>query len=204
MSTTLRKALAVVAGSAVLFPLSACGSGSSSSSGGTVTLRYAMWDDVQKAPIQKSLDQFMKLHPNIKVTIELNAWATYWTKLQTQLAGRSAPDVFWDHVSYFPKFAQQGVLTDLTSLIKTDNVDLSQYDPKLATGWQKDGKTYGLPKDWDTIGLVYNTKAIKAAGVSAGQLNDLSWNPADGGTFVKALQQLTVDKNGKHPNEAGF
>lgn len=33
---------------------------------------------------------------------------------------------------------------------------------------------------------------------------DLAWNPKDGGTLIPFLQKLTLDKNGKHPNEAGF
>ncbi|MGQ9556138.1 MAG: hypothetical protein ACUVWR_18710, partial [Anaerolineae bacterium] len=33
---------------------------------------------------------------------------------------------------------------------------------------------------------------------------DLEWNPDDGGSFLELLMALTIDKNGKHPNEAGF
>ena len=175
-----------------------------SSSGGTVTLRYAMWDEVQKPPIEQSLAEFTKRHPNIKVSIELNAWENYWSKLQTQLAGGKAPDVFWNHVSYFPQFSKQNVLTDLTPDITADKLNTSIYDPKLAGIWKVGGKTYGLPKDWDTIGLFYSTKALKDAGMTPADLADLSWNPTDGGSFVKALQKLTVDADGNHPNEAGF
>ncbi|XVQ82091.1 ABC transporter substrate-binding protein [Microbispora siamensis] len=191
---------------AALLSLAACGGGAddSDSTGGAVTLRYAMWDEVQKPPIEQSIREFEKAHPNIKVQIELNNWNDYWSKLQTQLAGRSAPDVFWDHVSYFPKFSKEGVLTDLAPLIAQDKVDTSIYDPKLAEGWKVDGKVYGLPKDWDTIGLFYSAKALKDAGLTPADLDGLTWNPADGGTFVKTLQKLTVDENGKHAGEPGF
>ncbi|MEV4300161.1 ABC transporter substrate-binding protein [Microbispora rosea] len=190
---------------AALLSLAACGGADDAdSTGGAVTLRYAMWDEVQKPPIEQSIREFEKAHPTIKVQIELNNWNDYWSKLQTQLAGRSAPDVFWDHVSYFPKFSKEGVLTDLAPLIAQDKVDTSIYDSKLAEGWKVDGKVYGLPKDWDTIGLFYSTKALKDAGLTPADLDGLAWNPGDGGTFVKTLQKLTVDENGKHPDEAGF
>ncbi|GGN00615.1 extracellular solute-binding protein [Streptomyces fuscichromogenes] len=116
----------------------------------------------------------------------------------------AAPDVFWDHVAYFPQFAQQGVRTDLTPYIKGDRLDTSIYDTKLLAGWQQDGKQYGLPKDWDTIARIYNRTMLKTAGLTQDQLGGTSWNTGDGGTFVKALQKLTIDANGKHPNEAGF
>jgi multiple sugar transport system substrate-binding protein len=120
------------------------------------------------------------------------------------MAGGTAPDVFWDHVAYFPQFAQQGVLADLTPYIKADKLDTSVYDPKLLAGWQQNGKQYGLPKDWDTIAQIYNKTMLKAAGLTRDQLGSLSWNTTDGGTFVKALQKLTIDVNGKHPDEPGF
>lgn len=187
--------------------LTACGAGekdTGSSAGGTVTLRYAMWDEVQKPPIEQSLREFEKANPTIKVQVELNNWNDYWSKLQTQLAGRSAPDVFWNHVAYFPKFSKQGVLTDLAPLITRDKLDTSAFDPKLAEGWKVDDQVYGLPKDWDTIGLFYSTKALKDAGMTPADLGGLEWNPADGGTFVKALQKLTVDESGKRAGEPGF
>lgn len=206
MSTSSRRVLAAATGALLLGLTTACGgsSASGSSADGTVTLRYAIWDQVQEPALQKSIDAFEKQHPKIKVTIELNAWAQYWSKLQTQLAGRTAPDVFWDHVAYFPQFAQQGVLTDLTPYIKADKLDTSIYDPKLLAGWQQNGKQYGLPKDWDTIAQVYDKTMLKTAGITQDQLGATSWNPTDGGTFVKALQKLTIDVNGKHPDQPGF
>ncbi|MET9827962.1 sugar ABC transporter substrate-binding protein [Streptomyces sp. NPDC006385] len=205
MSAATTRALTAAATGALLLGLTtACGSSDAASSDGTVTLRYAIWDAVQQPALQKSIDVFEKQHPKIKVKIELNPWAQYWSKLQTQMAGQTAPDVFWDHVAYFPQFAKQGVLTDLTPYIKSDKLNTSVYDAKLLAGWQQDGKQYGLPKDWDTIAQVYNKSMLKKAGLTQDQLGGLTWNTTDGGTFVKALQKLTIDVNGKHPNEKGF
>lgn len=205
MSSRAKRALAIAAACGTLLSVAACGSGSGSSSAGrTVTLRYDIWDVNEKPAYQASIDKFEQANPNIKVNLEVIPWAQYWTKLPTEFAGRTAPDVFWDHLAYMPAFAGQNVLADLTPQIKADNVDLAQYDPKLAAEWKQGEKTYGLPKDWDTIATVYNSAALKTAGLTADQLAGLSWNPTDGGTFLKAMQQLTLDKNGKHPTDAGF
>lgn len=181
--------------------LAACGGSNSSQSGQVVHLTYALWDANQQATYQKSIDQFEKLHPNIKVTIEQNPWQQYWQKLDTQIAGGSAPDVFWDHAAYFPQLVQEGALMNLSPLIQQDKVDLSVYYPQLLKPYQYQGNYYGLPKDWDTITLFYNKALIQKAGIS---LDNLSWNPADGGSFLAALQKLTLDKNGRQADQAGF
>jgi len=49
-----------------------------------------------------------------------------------------------------------------------------------------DGHRYGLPKDWDTIGIFYNKKDTDAAAITPAQLGSLAWNPTDGGTYEKA------------------
>ena len=189
----------------MLAGLAACGGGGSSgssSSNGVVNLTYALWDPIEETGYKQSVAQFMQQHPNIKVTIEYTPWAQYWQKLSTEFAAGNAPDVFWDHLAYFPQFVQQGQLTDLTSLIKQDNVDMSQYYPQLVQEWTYNGKVYGLPKDWDTIAILYNKQMFQKAGLPAP--TNLTWNPTDGGTFLQTAEKLTLDQNGKHPTDPGF
>jgi multiple sugar transport system substrate-binding protein len=196
--------LAVAAAS--VFVLSACSqgnsTGNSSDSSKKVTLNYALWDPNEQVGYQKSIDEFEKLNPNIHVNIEQTAYGDYWTKLTTEFAAGDAPDVFWDQVPRFPDMQKEGVLLDLSPYIKKDNVDTSIYYPQLLKAYQKDGGTYGLPKDWDTIALVYNKKLVSAAGVNLD--SGLTWNPDGSGTFISALQKLTVDNSGVHPNQPGF
>lgn len=187
----------------VLAGLAACGgSGSSGSSSGVVNLTYALWDQNEEVGYKQSIAQFMKLHPNIHVTIEQTPWASYWQKLDTEFAAGNAPDVFWDHLAYFPQFVQQGELMNLSPLIKQNNVDMSQYYPNLVKEWTYNNNVYGLPKDWDTIAILYNKQIFQKAGIAAP--TSMTWNPTDGGTFLQIAQKLTVDKNGKHPGDAGF
>ncbi|QBD75608.1 sugar ABC transporter substrate-binding protein [Ktedonosporobacter rubrisoli] len=190
--------------SLMLVVFTSCGSpDNTASQGGKVNLTYALWDQNQQPAYQKSIDEFEKQHPNIKVTIQQTPWAQYWQKLNTEFAGNSAPDVFWDHVAYFPQFAQQGVLMDLSPLIEKDKLDLSVYYPQLIKQFQYQDKYYGMPKDWDTITLIYNKNIFKQMNVQEPD-DKLNWNPTDGGSFLKLLQKLTVDKSGKHADEPDF
>ena len=79
------------------------------------------------------------------------------------------------------------------------------YQPGLADLWsRKDGKQYGLPKDFDTVAIFYNTKMLEDAGVTPAQLQNLTWNPQDGGTYEKVIARLTVDKKGVRGDEPGL
>lgn len=185
--------------------LAGCNSVSNSSSGASgqaVHLTYALWDPNEQVVYQKSIDQFEKLHPNIKVTIVQTPWAQYWTKLDTAIAGNSAPDVFWDHVAYFPQLVSEGALMNLTPYIQKDKLDTSVYYQGLFGDYQYQGNIYGLPKDWDTITLFYNKSIFQKLGIAAP--DNLTWNPTDGGSFLQLLQKLTLDNNGNNATQAGF
>jgi multiple sugar transport system substrate-binding protein len=192
-----------VALAAVLL-LTACTSGSDDgggSGGGSVTLTYALWDDAQQGAYQKCADAFHAANPDITVQITQNAWDQYWQNLTTQFVSGDAPDVITMQASYYPQFEKNGQLLDIQPMVDADKVDLAQYRPGLAESWVRDGKRYGLPKDWDTMAVVYNADLVKKAGLD---LSNLTWNPVDGGTFEQAIARLTVDKNGKRGDEPGF
>lgn len=92
-----------------------------------VTLHYMLWDPNEEIGYKKSIAEFEKLHPNIKVIVEQYPWSQYWQKLETEMAAGTAPDVFWDHVTYFPTFVTNGQLLNLTPYIKSTHLNLSQY-----------------------------------------------------------------------------
>jgi multiple sugar transport system substrate-binding protein len=95
-------------------------------------------------------------------------------------------------------------LVDIQPYVARDSVDTSAYLSGLADLWSRDGKRYGLPKDWDTIALVYNQTALDAAGVTLEELNSATWNPEDGGSFAELLGRLTLDENGNNALSPDF
>ncbi len=168
-----------------------------------VTLDYVMWDANQAPVYRQCADTFEAANPGIKIKITQDSWDSYWTALSTSFVAGTAPDVFVNHLSRFPELLSNGVMTDLSEHIAADNVDMKAYMPGLAEAWAKEGQ-WGLPKDWDTIALVYDKKKLAEAGVTEEEMKNLDWNPKDGGSLEKVLARLTVDQNGKRGNEAGF
>lgn len=176
---------------------------SSNTDAETVNLRYMIWDQNQVPAYQQIIDNFEGNNPNINVEIQVIPWGNYWDKLKTEIAGGTAPDIFWNFIPYVPNFSNRDALLDISEYVERDQVDLTKFNETLVKGFEVGDKRYGIPKDWDATGLFYNKELLKAAGYDSFPEN-LTWNAEDGGTFIEFLQKLTVDANGKHPSEEGF
>lgn len=171
----------------------------------SVTLNYWMWDPAQSKAYQQCVDAFHTLHPDINIKISQYGWNDYWTGLTTAFVSHTAPDVFVNNVWRFPEYLDDGQMVNLSPLVAKDNVPTDIYRPGLVKLWSdKDGNLYGMPKDWDTITIIYNQDMLKKAGVDPASLNNLTWNPQDGGSFGKLIAELSVDKNGKNALDPAF
>jgi multiple sugar transport system substrate-binding protein len=164
----------------------------------SVTLRYSLWDANQLPAYTACAEQFMADNPNIKIEIEQLSWDEYWNGIQAGLLSESVSDVFTNHLAKYPEFAEKGQILDIQPLVERDQVDVTGYAGELADLWSRDGKRYGLPKDWDTIAAVYNKDMLDAAGIDPSVFEEWTWNPDDGGTFAEIVGQLTLDENGNN------
>ncbi|WP_432498622.1 ABC transporter substrate-binding protein [Kineococcus auxinigenes] len=193
------------AGTALL--LTACGSygvdpGADADTG---TVTYWLWESAQLPAYQQCADDFEVQHPDIDIQIEQFGWDDYWNKLFTGFVANSAPDVFANHTSRYGEFAERGLIVPVDEYVARDRVDLSKYVTGTTELWiGPDGKRYGLPKDFDTIGVFYNEGMTEEAGITREQMENLTWNPQDGGTYEDAIAHLTVDENGVRGDEPGF
>ncbi|WP_086804692.1 ABC transporter substrate-binding protein [Streptomyces caniscabiei] len=194
------RTLTAWAGALTLSLVTGCAQGDGTgASSNTVT--YWLWDANQLPAYQACAEGFEKENPGLKVKISQLGWSDYWTKLTAGFIAGTQPDVFTDHIQKFGQFADLEVLEPLDDL----GIEDSDYQPGLAANWiGQDGRRYGSPKDWDTVALFYNRKLAKDAGLTADELNGLSWKPEDGGTFEKAVAHLTVDGKGRRGDEPGF
>ncbi len=178
--------VAALASLVLIASLSACGSGTKSDSGGKVALTYGVWDKNQVPAMNQIIKAFEAKNPNITVSVQLTPYPDYFTKLQAASTGGQAPDVFWMNGPNFQLYASNGVIKPLTDL-KTDT---SVYPSALVKLYQYKGVQYGLPKDFDTVGLWYNKKLFDAAHVDYPKA---SWTWAD---FRTAAAKLTDPAKG--------
>ncbi|WP_433257042.1 ABC transporter substrate-binding protein [Streptosporangium sp. CA-135522] len=180
-----RKVWALLCAGALVTAAAGCSSSGSGDSGGKVTLSYGIWDKNQKPAMEKIAQEFGKTHPGITVKVELTPGSKdYWTKLQTSAAGGSAPDVFWMNGPRVGLWASQGALLPLSDRIAKDGFDTTKFPESLNSLYTLGGKQYGVPKDFDTIGLWYNKNLFDKAGV---KYPDASWTWDDVRTAAKKL-----------------
>jgi multiple sugar transport system substrate-binding protein len=169
-----------------------------------VEVKYMLWDANQLPAYKQCAADFEKKNAGITIKITQSGWNDYWTAVSTGFVSGTAPDVFTDHLAKYPEFAKNAQLVDLAPLIQRDKVDTSAYTNGLYDNWGRDGKQYGLPKDWDTIGMVVNMEMAKKAGVSLADLQAMTWNPKDGGSFEKIVRKLSLDATGNNATAANF
>lgn len=167
-------------------------------------VKYMLWDANQLPAYQQCATDFQAKNPGTTIKITQSGWDDYWTAISTGFIAGTAPDVFTNHLAKYPDFAKNEQLLDLAPLIAKDKVDTGTYAAGLYEIWGKDGKQYGLPKDWDTIAFLVNMDVAKQAGVTLEELQSMDWNPKDGGSFEKTVRKLTLDEAGNNATSDKF
>lgn len=172
--------------------LAGCSSGSDS--GGKLKLTFQIWDDAQRNGMQDVVNAYMATNPDVSIEVQVTSWDEYWTKLDAAAESNQLPDIFWMHTNQILKYADYGKLADLTQLY--DSEDPEYYtkhfsDISLDNAKGSDGRIYGVPKDKDTVCLVYNREIFDAAGLA---YPDDTWTWDD---LINASQTI-YDKTGKY------
>src|SRR5205809_7432641 len=139
-------------------------------------IRISGWSSspTEDALLQDSINTFMAANPNVKVKWEPIA-QDYETVLKTNLAAGTEADVFYADIFWIDSLMKTGKLLALDDLMAKTGTNKSDFVPSLINAFSYQGKTYGIPKDFNTLGLVYNKDLFTAAGVAA-PTNDWTWN----------------------------
>lgn len=183
------KFLCLALAALALFSLGKCG-GVFAGEKSDVTLMLWYWDEGQSKSIKIITDNFTK-KTGIGIRLTQIPWDDYWVKLQTALPTGTGPDIMWMHTLAMDSYTEAGHIMPLNDLIERDNVDLSRLSKPLFSPFVKNGELYGIPKDFDTIGLWYNKAMFDAAKID--YPND-AWTWDD---YRKAAQALTIRANNR-------
>jgi multiple sugar transport system substrate-binding protein len=200
MTTRRTFMLAAAGATAVTLALAGCSASSSSTTASATytapskdtkaTLSYAIWDQNQAPVMQKIIDDFNEEYPDItvKLTVTPSDSNEYWTKLNTQAQSGTLPDVFWMSGPNVRLYASNGQLASLDGVVDAKAIDPSDYPSSLDSIYTVDDHLYGVPKDFDTVGLYYNKKLLKEAGAAL-PTDDWTWNDVqtEGAAVSKAL-----------------
>lgn len=173
---------------------------SNDASGSPITINF--WNGFT-GPDGKTMDaivqDFMRENPDVIVKTQTIPWGTYYDKLTLGFAYGGGPDVFIMPAARLPEFASFDTLRPLDDLYASDARPLSAADfapvPWAATFYK--GRHVALPLDVHPLGLYYNTKLFREAGIAHPPTN---WDE-----FLADAQKLTkdTDRDGR-PDQWGF
>ncbi|MFB7917609.1 extracellular solute-binding protein [Streptomyces sp. NPDC056061] len=163
-ATALVAALALAA--------TACGSddesGGTSKSSGELSGTVTWWDTStagsEDKVFKKIAEDFTKQHPKVHVKYVNVPFGDAQNKFKNAAqSGSDAPDVIRSEVAWTPEFADLGYLAPLdgTTALKSPEDFLKQ----AAASTKYQGKTYAVPQVIDSMGIFYNKKIFKEAGV---------------------------------------
>ncbi|AJJ28972.1 sugar ABC transporter substrate-binding protein [Yersinia enterocolitica] len=110
-----------------------------------VNLRMSWWGGNGRHQVTlKALEEFHKQHPNINVKAEYTGWDGHLSRLTTQIAGGTEPDVMQTNWNWLPIFSKDG--TGFYNLFSVkEQLDLAQFDPKELQQTTVNGKLNGIP-----------------------------------------------------------
>jgi multiple sugar transport system substrate-binding protein len=174
----MKKIAALALASTMVLSLAACGSGDSGDSndaadvevsiGGPYTateLQVNIWDNNQLAGLQQIADEWTETS-GVKVNINVVDWDNYWTLLEAGASGGEMPDVFWMHSNTAQMYMENDLLLNLDAFIEADSaIDMSNYYEGITNLYNSNGTQYAIPKDHDTIALLYNKALFDKYGV---------------------------------------
>ncbi len=122
-------------------------------------------DDTESQLLQELVDDF---EDEYDAEVDYNPIPSeYERQIQTQIGAGDVADVFYLDAEYYPSFADEDVLLDLTPYIEEDDeFDTDDFFEPLIDAFRYDDGLYGIPKDFSTLAMYYNERMLEDAGVN--------------------------------------
>jgi multiple sugar transport system substrate-binding protein len=167
-----RHHLLVTAGVVALLVLAAVGAGttegktaSPAQASGTVTLSGWASSPTETRLLRQVIRGFERTFPQIKVNYAPIS-GDYPAAMLAKFAARNPADVFYVDSNVAPDWIKQRVLEPLDPYVSKSKLKTSAFYPRLLSGFKgPDGKIYGFPKDWSSLGMETNNRMLSEAGV---------------------------------------
>lgn len=156
--------------------------------GKSVTIRFAT-QTMTNAPVLVSiLDQFEKDYPNVKLEIEESPGNDLITKINTDIMGDNAPDLFtfWRPEAKWnvDKFIEKGALADLTELVNTDPFFENLFPEYAWNTSTVNGSVYCIPRMNFYVEFLVNKDVFEQYDIPL---------PTDWDALVNACEQLKAN-----------
>lgn len=179
-------------------PAAAPAQAEASAPAGKVEITYSFWGTPDEAAsVQAVADKFNATQDRIEVKVISIPNETYVTKLNTMATANQLPDAGIMNEAGVLQFAEQGLLYDVSEMYAAGDSK-----PLDAVTFKYQGKPVAYSAANEVLLLYYNKDMFDKAGLPYPTTDvNKAWTWDE---FVETAKKLTLDKNGKTPNDAGF
>lgn len=135
-------------------------------------MRFSWWGGNQRHEATRAtIDQYKVQHPTVTIKAEPSGWDGYLSRVSTQLAGSTEPDVMQINWNWLELFSKNGEgFYDLNKL--SQHIDLSQFTEQGKNLVTRGGKLNGIPIALTARLMYYNANVWQQAGLEYPQTWD--------------------------------
>ncbi len=156
-----------------------------------IETELTMWawptSDAEDEQLQALVANYQQQQPGL--AINLTFTPDYAARLRTALGSDNAPDLLYLNSFYLPNLVAEGALAALPAALLAD----PDLDPHLRAAMQVNGSPYCVPKEVDTLALLYNQALFDAVGLP---YPDESWTWETLRANAEQLTELTAGRYG--------
>ncbi|KHL97427.1 ABC transporter substrate-binding protein [Paenibacillus sp. IHB B 3415] len=170
--------------------------------GDKVKLKFTFWGSPQeKKAVEDAIKAFEAKNPNVTIDSIHIPGTDFLQKLNAMIAGNEAPDLSYS-AAWKLKMGEEGLIYNFFDLMKEDpSIKKEDYLQYAWWNWDTD-KSAGPYQASVVPSLMYNADLFEEAGVELPPTKaEEAWQWDE---FVETAKKLTLDRNGKHPDDPGF
>ena len=160
---------------------------------GATELSFAVWgSDAEVAAYRQVIEKYQATKPGVTIRLDVSPFPQFYQQLDTQLAGRQAPDIFRVTYQQVGRYAMAEAAVDLSDYI--DGNAGEAFTPSVWKAVNLEDKPFALPHHTDTFALYYNKDILDKAGATVPTSLDQAWTWAEFGDLAKKLKADAVSQ----------
>lgn len=199
-----RRSLLRVLGAGVGGAAAVLSSGCGQAGGGRTLVRF--WNGFtgpDGRTMLRMVQRFNAQNPDVQVLMQRMDWATFYNKLFVAGLGGRAPELFVLHTRALERFARSGFARANDDLVAgAAGIPVADLDANVWEAVAFEGQHYGLPLDVHPMGMYYNRRMFREAGVVDSKGEPLP--PTDRAGFLEAAIKMTRPGKGGELDRWGF
>jgi len=158
------------------------------------------WSGPDANVMRGLVDEYNSTHPDVHITFTTMEWTPLYAKFVPAAAVGNPPNIIAMYDPDLPEFASMHLLEPVGNAMKDAGFTATQF---ATVAWNETfykGVQYAYPLDVAGNAIYYNKTLFEKAGIPLPPADE--WFSAQ--QFLDMAIKLTLDKNGKNPNDPGF